>query len=178
MKNSFKKILTVLTAFSLVVGGGLLKAQNPSQRPSPAATATGSIGKTDVTINYSQPGVKERKIWGELVPYGKVWRTGANEATTFEVSTDVMIEGKSLAAGKYALFTIPTENEWTFIFNGVANQSGMDYEKNKAKDALQVKVKPGKAPEFTERMTFSVDAKGMVNLTWENLQVGFTVKGK
>ncbi|MEY4727976.1 MAG: hypothetical protein RLZZ390_500 [Bacteroidota bacterium] len=89
-------------------------AQNA--KPSPAQTASGKAGNATVTINYGSPSVKGRKIWGDLVPYGKVWRTGANDATTIEFSADVKIEGQPLAKGKYALFTIPEENGWTIIF--------------------------------------------------------------
>ena len=180
MKNSFKKIITVFSVFSMLIGPGILKAQDPSQRPSPAATATGSIGKTTVTINYSQPGVKGRKIWGELVPYGKVWRTGANEATTFEVSTDVMIEGKKLAAGKYSFFTIPGKDEWTLIFNKVAEQWGA-FEYNETEDALRVTVKP-QSNEFQEWMAFTINKTGdksaIVNLEWEKLKIPFKVEAQ
>jgi len=92
-------------------------AQEKSERASPPAEATATIGETTITINYSQPAVKGRTIWGDLVPYNKIWRAGANETTTFEVSNDVSIDGKTLAAGKYGLYVIPMENEWTIILN-------------------------------------------------------------
>ena len=137
-------------------------------RPSPAATATGKAGNTTITINYSQPSVKGRKIWGDLVPYGKVWRTGANEATTFEVDNNVKIEGQALPKGKYALFTIPGENEWTIIFNKTANQWG-SFRYVQDDDALRVKVKPGKAPAMTEKMTIKVNNGGKVDIAWDYL---------
>lgn len=141
---------------------------------SPAATATGKIGSTDVTIKYSQPGVKGRKIWGDLVPYNEVWRTGANAATTIQFSKDVMIEGKALKAGKYALFTIPTDKDWTIIFSSKAEQFGA-FGYKEADDVLRVKVTPKKAAAMTERMTFTV-GKSDVALTWDNLEVSFSVK--
>ncbi len=139
---------------------------------SPAATAKGKSGEGDITISYAQPAVKERKIWGGLVPFGEVWRTGANNATTIEFSKNVKIEGQALTAGKYALFTIPTEGgDWTFIFSKNTAQWG-SYSYKKEEDALRVTVKAGKAAKFTERMTFDIKDKN-VTLSWENLSVSF-----
>ena len=145
-----------------------------SKRPSPPAKAEFVVGAATITIDYSQPGVKGRKIWGELVPYDKVWRTGANEATTFEVSKDVKVEGNALKAGKYGLFTIPGKDEWVIIFNSVPNQWGA-YEYDENKDVLRVTVKPTETSESTERLTFSVEDNGMVIMKWEKLKVGFKV---
>src|SRR5690348_9678173 len=99
---------------SFVISGLLFSALanaqgDKSQRPSPPATATGKIGDANITINYSSPAVKGRKIWGELVPYDKIWRAGANEATIFETDHDIKVEGKNLPAGKYSLFATPGE---------------------------------------------------------------------
>ena len=150
-------------------------AQEGKAKPSPAATATGKIGDKTVTITYAQPAVKGRPVWGKLVPYNEVWRTGANDATTFEVDKDVMIEGKALKAGKYSLFTIPTEGgEWTVIFNSVAKQWGA-YNYDASKDVLRVKVKSAKSKTMMERLTFEVK-DNMVHLMWENLAVAFKVK--
>jgi hypothetical protein len=144
-------------------------------KPSPAASATGKSGDAAITLNYSQPAVKGRKVWGDLVPFDKVWRTGANEATTIEFSKDVKIEGKALKAGKYALFSIPTEGgDWTIIFNKTAKQWGA-YDYKEADDALRVKVKAGKAAAFAERLTFDVKDKNVM-FAWENLSVGFKVE--
>jgi hypothetical protein len=126
-----------------------------------------------VTIEYSQPSVKGRKIGTEIAPYGKVWRTGANEATVFEVSQDVKVEGQPLAAGKYGLYSIPGENEWVIIFNKTWKQWGTQYKE--ADDALRVNVKPGKTAEFTEKMTFTIDKSGKVSLMWGDVQVDFNV---
>ena len=156
---------------------------NKKVRISPKAFVEQTIGLTDVTVSYSRPGVKGRKIWGGLVPYNKVWRAGANEATKFTFSTDVAINGKKLPAGSYSFFVIPTPKEWTVIFNKVADQWGA-FQYNEAEDAYRFKVTPKRANyhEWLE-YTFSdmkVDAKGknsaVVNLIWEKLKVPFTVE--
>lgn len=148
--------------------------QNPP--PSPPAKASETTAKgTTITINYSQPGVKGRTIGKDLEPMeGKVWRTGANKATVFEVSKDVKVEGKTLPAGKYGLFTLVNGDEWTLIFNKTWDQWGA-YNYKEADDALRVKVKGGKTKAFTERMTFVVNKNGKVSLMWGDKQVDFTV---
>lgn len=154
-------------------------AQEKPAPASPAATATGKIGNATVTIKYSSPGVKGRDIWGQLVPYGQVWRTGANEATTITFDKDLAVEGQTLKAGTYALFTIPAENEWTVIFNKTAKQWGA-YKYEQAEDALRVKVKPMAAKEMNERMKIEVVSKGKnagsILLKWEKLQVPISLK--
>lgn len=158
------------------IGFGLMLLMIYScSRPSPAAQASATLGNTTISIEYSQPSVKGRTIWGELVPYGQIWRTGANEATTFEVSNDVNIEGQHLKAGKYALFTIPEEDEWTIIFNKEADLWGTD-EYDAAQDALRIKVASAEAPQFTEQLTFTIDDSGTVSLLWEEVQVAFDVE--
>ncbi len=149
-------------------------------RISPKASISQTVGFTDVTISYSRPGVKGRKIWGGLVPYDKVWRAGANEATKITFSTDVTIEGKKLAKGSYGLFTIPGKNEWTIIFNKVADQWGA-FEYNEAEDALRINVKPGKS-NFTEWLKYEItrtsDSTAVVSLEWEKLKVPFKIEVK
>jgi len=170
------KKLLLLSVIALVTIGVRAQDEDKSKRPSPPAkvTETTSSG-TVITIDYSQPAVKGREIGKEIAPFGKVWRTGANEATTFEVSKEVKIEGKSLPAGKYGLFTIPNKAEWVIIFNKTPQQWGA-YKYAEADDALRVTVSPTKAPSFTERMTFTVDKSGKVTLLWGNEAVAFTVK--
>jgi hypothetical protein len=112
---------------------------------------------------------------GGLVPFGEVWRTGANEATTIEFDKPVKIEGKELAAGKYALFTIPGESEWTVIFNSDTKQWGAYNYKDKD-DVLRVKVKPSKAPAFVETFNISV-VKDEIVMKWENTAVAVKAKG-
>lgn len=166
----------VISFFSIMMFAVALMAQGGEKKApaSPAAKAEGTIAGKSISINYAQPAVKGRKIWGELVPYGKVWRTGANSATTISFDKDVTIEGQALKAGKYAIFTIPTETEWTFIFNSKTEQWGA-YSYSDKDDVLKVKVKPSKSASFNERMTFAVGVDA-VKLMWENLEVGFGVK--
>lgn len=167
-----KKVITIFSMMLFVLAA---MAQGGDKAPaSPSAKAEGSVAGKSIIINYAQPAVKGRKIWGDLVPMNKVWRTGANSATTLTLDKDVKIEGQSLKAGKYALFTIPNEKEWTIIFNKKADQWGA-YDYSDKEDVLRVKVKPGKSAAFTERMTFAV-ANNMVKLMWENVEVGFKVE--
>lgn len=168
-----RSLLVVLLALLAVQG---FAQSDKSKRPSPPAVAEGTIDGVKVKVDYSQPSVKGRKIFGSLEKYGQVWRTGANEATVISFDKPVTIEGQTLAAGKYALFSIPGETEWTIIFNTVTDTWGAyDYEKNKDKDALKVKVKAAKS-DFTEKLTFTV-GKDNVAFQWENTRVAFKVKG-
>jgi hypothetical protein len=145
-----------------------------STRPSPPAEVKAEVNGTMVSVNYSSPSVKERAIWGELVPYGKVWRTGANEATVIETSGDIMVNELTLPAGKYSLFTIPGEKEWTFIFNSVWDQWG-HYKYESSKDVLRVTAVPQKSSEFHEKLTFDIMDNVLI-LSWENLTVGLGLR--
>ncbi|RSK49920.1 DUF2911 domain-containing protein [Hymenobacter rigui] len=152
------------------------KPEQKPARPSPPATVTAALpGGTRLSISYSRPSAKERKVFGGLVPYRQVWRTGANEATTFEVNQPVTVQGQPLPAGKYALFTIPAEKEWAIIFNKTAKQWGA-YEYQEADDILRVKAKPTTVATPLERFTITADNAGQVTLTWEKTQVSFVVK--
>jgi len=146
-------------------------------QPSPSASVMQRVGMTDITIEYSRPGVKDRTIWGALVPYDEVWRTGANKANQLTFSTDVTINSTSVPAGTYALFSIPGKEEWTIIINKKAAQWG-DSEYKGEDDIVQIKVKPQEAP-FTERMLFTFDNvkddATDITLTWEKLSVTFSV---
>ena len=174
-------------------------------RPSQKASVMQTIGVTDVTITYSRPGVKGRKIWGDplptqtatgeatlddqnarpkdapIVPWGHAWRTGANEATQFVVTDDVLINGQRLPAGSYSLHTIPTKDEFTIIFNSVANQWG-SFRYDPAKDTLRVKVKPEWVSENKEWLEYWIDPvtdnTAQVNIRWEKVRVPFTVEVK
>lgn len=141
---------------------------------SPRDSVSGKIGQATITVNYGSPSVKGRKIWGDLVPYGKVWRAGANQATTFTTDKAIMVEGKALPAGKYSFFAIPTEKDWTIIFNKVANQWGA-YDYKQADDALRVTVKPSKISPSAERLKYTV-LGNEVSLLWENLGVSVSIK--
>jgi hypothetical protein len=164
-----KKML--LLSFALLAA--TLTFAQDAAKPSPPAKAEGKIGGNAITINYSQPAVKGRKIWGDLVPFDQVWRTGANNATTITVSKDLKIGDKTLPAGRYGLFTIPTATTWTIIFNKEADQWGA-YDYKEKKDALRVTTKSAKSDVFNERLTFAVKEKS-INLMWENLVVTLDV---
>lgn len=166
----FCLILALLLIFS-----DLYSQEDKSKRASPPAIEEMELDDLKITIAYSRPSVKGRKIWGGLVPYGKVWRTGANEATTFEINRNVVLDGQNLPAGKFGLFTIPGEDEWTIIFNEVWDQWGA-YGYDAGRDILRIKVMPDKTDEFTEMMTFEIDEDGEIELYWENLEVKFKVK--
>jgi hypothetical protein len=165
MKNLLLCLLTgaLFTTYSV----NAQDAKKP--KPSPADTVKTTISSgSNVEIAYSQPSVKSRTIGKDLEPMeGKVWRAGANEATTFVFDKDVKVEGKALPAGKYAFFTInKTWKTW----------GAFDYEKNKGEDALQVNVKEKKAPSFTEKLRYTIDKSGKVSLLWGSYLVNFTVK--
>lgn len=175
MKNF---ISTFFASFLILFSLSNIFAQLKTPRPSPNASVSQMIGVTEVTIHYSRPGVKNRIIWGELVPYNEVWRTGANEVTSITFSDPVKINGNNLDAGTYGIHTIPTENEWTILFSGNTEIGGSsEFNENNVK--LRIKVKPQQA-EFTERMIFTfsdvTDNSSMVNLIWDKLKVSFKIE--
>jgi hypothetical protein len=170
MNQSIQKRMMIL-AVALITSTGLIAQE---KKASPAKSATAKVGDNQVTINYSSPSVKGRTIWGDLVPYDKVWRTGANNATTLEVSKDCKVGGKDLKAGKYGLFTIPGKDSWTIIVNSVADQWGA-YSYDKAQDVFRFTAKPMKADK-TEMFTIAVSDAGKVTLTWDELSVPFEIK--
>ena len=205
--NTLKRFYTSFFAVLLVLFGALIaSAQIRAPRPSQKASVMQTIGVTDVTITYSRPGVKGRTIWGDplpeqaatkgeatlddqnvrpkgapIVPWGHAWRTGANEATQFVVTDDVWINGQKLPAGSYSLHTIPTHDEFTIIFNSVANQWG-SFGYDSAKDTLRVKVKPEWSEHSKEWLEYWIDpindTSAQVNIRWEKVRVPFTVEVK
>jgi hypothetical protein len=146
-------------------------------RPSQHAVLTQRVGITDITINYHRPLVNKREVWGKLVPYGQVWRAGANENTTIKFTDNVTIEGKPLAKGIYGLHMIPGEDEWTIIFSNTHTAWG-SFTYKQADDALRVTVKPQPA-DFHEALTYDFgDVKAdsaVATLTWEKLTVPITI---
>lgn len=166
----------IAVAFVLLVSAHNLFAQAvrfPS--PSSGAVVKQSIGITDITITYSRPGVKGREVWGKLVPYNELWRTGANMATVLEVTDEVMIEGQKLPAGKYSLFTIPAQTgEWTLVINknpALGGTAGYKQEE----DVFRTKVKPQMQTASREWLEFSfedlTDSSANVVLYWERLRL-------
>lgn len=175
MRGLYTAVIIFVLLFLVMTTGW---AQLDLPRLSPEASVSQAIGITKVTVDYFRPGVKNRVIWGELVPYNEIWRTGANRATLISFDSDVTIEGNKLAKGKYSFFTIPTPGEWTIIFNKNTDLWGTSGYKQE-EDALRFQVKPA-AAEFTERMMFSVidlqdDAATLV-LQWEKLQIPLNIK--
>ncbi len=168
-----KKLLSILFLASSILYGQL-----ELPRLSPKAEVYQRIGYTDISIEYSRPGVKGRKIWGGLVPYDKVWRTGANESTRIKFTTDVIINGRTVPAGIYSIFTIPSQNEWTIILNKKLGW-GLDYDPEQ--DLMRFKVKPEKT-EFAERLLFLFPAVSdsicTVEMRWENLKISFDIAVK
>jgi hypothetical protein len=206
--STLKRIHTSSLALLLLAffAAPLASAQVRTPRPSQKASVMQTIGVTDVTITYSRPGVKGRTIWGDplpeqastkgeatlddqnvrpkgapIVPWGHAWRTGANEATQFVVTDDVLINGQKLPAGSYSLHTIPTKDEWTIIFNSVANQWG-SFSYDPAKDTLRVKAKPQWVNDSKEWLEYWIDPvsenSAQVNIRWEKVRVPFTVEVK
>jgi hypothetical protein len=149
--------------------------EDKSKRLSPPAKASETIANGNtITINYSKISLKGRTIGKDIAPFDTVWQTGENEATTFEITKDAKIEGSDLAKGKYSLYTIPGKKNWTIVFNKTWDQWGTEY--NKDKDALRVQVTPAKAPDFVERMKFTIERDGRVLLFWGETVVGFKVE--
>lgn len=183
MRNDQSTRLALAAALAAALLASVVMAQNPElPAPSPLARVEQRVGITDVSVEYSSPGVKGRTIWGELVPYDELWRTGANSATKLEVSTAFNFGGKEVAAGKYALYTIPTKGAWTVILNSKSDAGGTrGYdEKN---DVARITVKPEASPQ-RERLTFifsdTTDDSTRLDIEWEKLRVSIpiTVKTK
>ena len=163
----------------VVLAGMLMSSAIWAQ--SPAATATGKAGGATITVTYNSPAVKGRKIFGGLVPYDKVWRAGANQATTIVTDNAVSVGGKDLAAGKYSLYITPGEKEWTFIINSQTGQWGINHDgtttRDSAKDVITVSVVPSKTANLVESLVYTVDDKGL-SVKWENTEVLMPIAGR
>lgn len=171
MKRSFLITASVVTTMLVTSVTSFAQDKKPE---SPREHVTGKVAGATINIDYGSPAVKGRKIWGELVPYNEVWRTGANDATTFETDHDITVEGQKLPAGKYSFFAIPTETEWTIIFNKTVKQWGA-FTYMKKDDAIRVFVKPAKRTTLQERLIYTINSNGIV-LSWENLDVPVSIK--
>ncbi len=189
MKRNIVLGLVFVVAVGLVASDSAF-AQDKEVRASLPASVSQTLGvDTEITIDYSRPGVKGRKIWGELVPYGMApgnkyskekpfpWRAGANEKTTIAISNDVLVDGKALPAGKYSIHMIPSEKDWIIAFNKNSEGWG-SYDYDEAQDALRVTVTPVEAP-FQEWLRFGFDdlagTSAVAFLHWEKLKVPFTI---
>jgi hypothetical protein len=167
------KIKNKLLLFILAVSTSFVFAQD-KKPASPAETATGKSNGATITINYGSPSVKGREIWGSLVPFDKVWRAGANNATTFETDKDITVNGSKLPAGKYSFFIIPNKTESTIIFNKVPDQWGA-YKYEESKDQLRIKVKPQPLDNVVEKLTYTVN-QNSVDVVWEKWKLSFNIK--
>jgi hypothetical protein len=186
-----RKLLTVLCFAILFVGcKNQTKSENketqnkqvtPTKKKvlSPHATAMTMIGDAHIHMDYSSPGVRDRIIFGGLLAYDAVWQAGAHNATWLETNKDLMIDGKTLPAGKYGFFTIPSKEEWTLIFNNNWEQHGKD-EYNAKEDVLRFKVKPIISETITEHLVYKVkktnNNEGTISLAWEKVSVAFNFK--
>jgi hypothetical protein len=170
---AFLAIGALLSCASVSYAQSVLNLPRPSQH----ALVSQRVGITDISINYSRPVVNGRPIWGKLVPYGQVWRAGANENTTIEFTDPVSIEGKPLARGVYGLHMIPGENEWTVIFSKNATSWG-SFSYKQDEDALRVTVKP-QTGDFHEALTYDFDDvkpdTTVATLRWEKVAVPFRI---
>lgn len=162
-------------ALSLMMLFTATAQKDKSKRPSPPAQVTQELNGAKVTIDYSKPSKKGREIFGGLEKYGKVWRTGANESTWIEVSKDVKVEGKTLPAGKYALFTIPGEKEWVIIFNKKWDGWGA-YEYKDTDDVLRVTVQSSTSDTVVESFNIDIEDSGDVVIAWDQTKVGFSIR--
>ena len=151
-----------------------------SKRPSPPGTATATLNGKKITVDYSRPNMKGRKIMGGLVPYDKVWRTGANEATLLTTETDLDIGGTSVPAGKYTLWTLPSAGTWKLIINKQTGQWGTDYDQSQ--DLARVDMQKSQSQQPVEQFTISFSPKGSdaadLVLAWENTSVSVPIKAK
>ncbi len=164
-------ILFTTAAFAQMGGG----------KPSPPASATCDLGggKT-IKTDYSSPRMKGRKIYGELVPFGEVWRTGANEATTFVTSADVIVGGKTVPAGSYTIFTVPAADKWTLIINKTTGEWGIPY-KYESNELARVEMKASKLPSPVENFTIAYDKSGSgcsLRLDWETTRASVDISAK
>lgn len=191
MEKMRLNLLTSLVAILLMTYVNIAEAQDAKPRPSPAAVVTQRIGvDTDVTINYSRPGIKGRKVWGELVPYGMnpgnkyskdkpyPWRAGANENTTIEFNHDLLIEGQKVPAGKYSIHMVPSETSFKIMINKISDAWG-SYTYDASNDVVTVTVTPVK-DENMEWLQYSFDELSddgaTANLRWEKLKIPFKLK--
>jgi len=169
MKNLFLLAMLATSLFLMPAAN----AQIATPQPSPAATVSQKVGLTDVTVSYSRPSMRGRKVFGELRPYGQLWRTGANAATKLTFSDEVTVNGTKIPAGEYSLFSIPGPNEWTVMLNKNPKASTNDYKE--ADDVARFKVKPAKTAAPYE--TFTIDFSDLtanaanLNIKWENTKV-------
>jgi hypothetical protein len=170
----------LLTALMLIAALGYAQTEKkPPASPRGQASVSFDDGKK-VSVDYGRPYARGRKIMGELVPYGQVWRTGANEATSFVTDAPISISGTEIPAGKYTMYTLPGENEWKIIINKQTGQWGTEY--NEPQDLARIIAKPGKTTQPVEQFTISLEKRGakaaLMKLEWENTSVAVDINEK
>ena len=174
---NIRKLKTGALTLILLVAATTTWAQG--SKASPAATASGTVNGANITIKYSSPAVKGRKIFGGLVPYDQVWRAGANEATVFTTDKKIMIGKTPLAAGSYSIYAIPGEKTWKIIFNAETGQWGTTHggesTRVAAKDVVSIVVKPVATTPAEERLKYVISPKGFA-LVWDTVSVPVPVK--
>jgi hypothetical protein len=165
----------IIIALAIFIANFTIEAQVKTPAPSPKATIMQTVGLTDVEVVYSRPAAKGRPVFGNLVPFGKLWRTGANANTTISFSDDVMIDGKTLKKGKYALYTIPKIGSWEIIFYTTTDNWGLPEEFKEANVALRTTVKEEALPKALESFTIGINNldlnSGHLDIAWENSSV-------
>jgi hypothetical protein len=177
MKKVFQFTAAACFAFALFLVSSAAFAQGGKPMASPRDSVSAKVGGATISINYGSPSVKGRKIFGGLEPYGKLWRAGANQATTFTTDKDITIEGKKLPAGKYTFFAQPGESEWKIVFNSQVGQWGINGQganADPAKNVLEATVKAKTAP-MTERLKYVITKTGF-SLIWETTEVPVSIK--
>jgi hypothetical protein len=171
-----QKRITLLALLTFV-----LTAASFAQKPSPAASASCDLGAgKSVKTDYSSPRMKGRKIYGDLVPFGQVWRTGANEATTFVTSSAITVGGKAVPAGSYTIFTVPTADKWTLIINKKTGEWGIPY-KYESDELARVDMKVSKLPSPLENFTISYQKGGSgctMNIDWDTTRASVDISAK
>ena len=176
-----RRIVPAVLVLSLAATTVFAQHEGDKKKPlSPPATATGSIGGVTITIDYSAPSKRDRPIMGALVPYGQVWRTGANAATTMTTSGDLVIGGLAVPAGKYTLYTLPGEKAWKLIINKQNGQWGTVYEEKQDIGRVDMKVEAVKpvVETFVIAVKSGKGKTGALTFTWENLETSVTVAAK
>lgn len=179
MKTSLFSLKTLTLAAACLSMTFAASAQNNGPAPSPHSVLTQVVGTTEVTIDYSRPSAKGRKVFGGIVPMGAVWRTGANKPTAITFSKDVVVGGKDVPAGSYALFTIPGENEWTIIIYSTTEGWGA-FSYDQAKDFARFTAKPTKLGQMAESFAIGIDHlrddSAIINLDWDHTRVSFPIE--
>ncbi len=176
-----QKRFAVLTILTLMMATLAFAQQDKSKRPSPPAQAQCKFadGKT-ITVDYSSPRMKDRKIYGALVPYGEVWRTGANDATAFVTDANLTVGGKDVPVGSYTIFTVPGADKWTLIINKKTGEWGIPY-KYESDELARVDMQVSKTASPVENFTIAFDQAGgscTMHLDWENTRASVEIAEK